>query len=114
VLAEINRKAERFDRAARQEHLLSPETVQKTKAVRHPADIRWAYTQENAANRTYIICKIDNTGPDVNVYGRVQGGGNLNNAVPWIRYHTWLPVVYVRDEQRWEIAYDLQISKDWP
>jgi len=108
---QINRKVAFFDEKARNERLSGPEIIQPGRAVRYRA-FQWAQAQENPQNRTYLICKIDGKGPDVNVYFYIHGGGNLDTAAPRIRINDWIPAV--KDAGTWRCAFNMAIGKEWP
>jgi hypothetical protein len=55
-IGDISNKVDRFDRAARQEKLHSPQIIQKTKAVRYPEDIKIFEVDSNATGDGIYNC----------------------------------------------------------
>jgi len=103
--SDINTKASRFDECARLERLLSPEMVQKTHAVRHPAQTK-IYAQiteglrradpveELEAIDKYTVTILNGAHKDEDVDAWVFGyAGSLLEAIPWFQVDDIIEVV---------------------
>ncbi len=90
---DINRVANRFVHAGEKEELLSPPTIQPTKAGRH-SGVRSAYCKTAAGAGTSIVCYLDTdeTGIEITVECTIAGGSNLNSAIPRLTDGLEIPV----------------------
>jgi hypothetical protein len=113
-IGDISDKIDRFNRAARQEKLHSPQIIQATKTVRFPEDVslRRAITTQDATAQTYITVNLydkdgleitEGEGSGIDVYCTIAGGGNLDKAMPKLTNGTniWVSKYKEGDEDKW-------------
>jgi len=110
----LDDKIKQISVAAKNEQLQSPESVQKTKAVRYSGLARKAYCKTDAPEDTKIVCYLDTdeTGEEVDVYPNVHGGHNLDKVVPRLKDGLMMWAVWDAVDSKWRTLDWFNVSRD--
>jgi len=97
-IGDIIARSDKSAEAGRRERLVSPESIESSRAVRHAARQRWAKTKEAATANDHITCDLlDSDGDpmeEIEVYCYLINTTALNTASPRLLSDVPMPVTY--------------------
>lgn len=97
-IGDVIARSAKAEEAGKRERLVSPESIESSRAVRHAAQQRWAKTKEAATANDQITCDLlDSAGDpveEIEVYCYLINTTALNTAAPRLESNTMLPVSY--------------------
>jgi len=115
-ISDINKKAARFEQAAKLERQTSPDIVQQTGAVRRQG-LRRAFCKTPAGSGSTIVCYLDKdgSGDEITVYCDIVGWSPpetpaLNSALP--RLEDGTPLTVWNNNGTWHCLTLFQVSRD--